>query len=79
MGIYDQIHGECPYCGDFIGRKKGSHEGGCGIQVKDWITPMRSTTYDFYVGDYVPYLVCHITNKPIVETMYVYGSIRKRS
>ena len=50
MGIYDQIHGECPHCGYFIGRKKGEH-GYSGIQIKTWITENRHTTYDFYVGD----------------------------
>jgi len=72
MGIYDQIHGECPHCKCFIGRKKNSKEGDCGIQVKDWITFTRETTYDFYVGDAVPYMVDHLTGQPIVETFREY-------
>ncbi len=69
MGIYDQIHGECPHCGCFIGRKKGE-DGYSGIQIKDWITGQRYTTYDFYVGDCVPFMIDHLTGEPIVETFY---------
>ena len=73
MGIYDQIHGECPHCGFFIGRKKEvSSDRVCGLQIKDWITANRSTTYDFYVGDAVPYMVDHITGMPIVDTFHEY-------
>jgi len=69
MGIYDQFHGSCPWCGKQIGRKKGE-EGFSGFQVKDWIVGGRTTTYDFYPGDKVPYLVDHVTNKPIVQEFF---------
>jgi hypothetical protein len=71
MGIYDQIHGECPYCGLFIGRKNyRDRDGGCGIQIKEWITTGRTTTYDFNVGDVVPHIVSHITGKPVVRPFF---------
>jgi hypothetical protein len=69
MGIYDQIHGACPHCGHFIGRQKGA-DGYSGIQIKDWITRDRMTTYDFYVGDNVPYIVNPQTGKPDVHSFY---------
>ena len=61
MGIYDMIRGECPHC-----------KCESAIQIKDWITFKRETTYTFRVGDSVPYLVDHITGKPIVETFREY-------
>ncbi len=54
MGIYDQIHGECPHCYHFNGRKKGDRYGSCGFQTKTFITRYRRMTHDYYVGDTVP-------------------------
>ena len=53
MGIYDQIHGECPHCGFFNGRKKGVRKGPGGFQTKSLLTNRRMT-YDYYVGDVIP-------------------------
>ena len=64
MGIYDQIHGECPHCGFFNGRRKGVRNGPCGFQVKTWITPYRKMTYDYYVGDAVPNVFRMYIRKP---------------
>ena len=49
MGIYDQLHGECPYCRHTFGRKMGC-AGFSGIQVKKWITGRRTKGFDFFEG-----------------------------
>ena len=59
MGIYDQLHGECPHCGTPI-----------SIQTKAWITHNRDTSYDFYFGDFVPFLTDHRTGQPIVDSFH---------
>jgi hypothetical protein len=65
MGIYDQIHGECPHCGHFNGRKKGK-PGFSGFQIKTFIDRKHRMTYDYYVGDTVPNLFKLYVGKPSV-------------
>jgi hypothetical protein len=69
MGIYDQIHGECPHCGHFNGSKKGTR-GSCGFQTKVFITRYSRTTYDYYVGDTVPNIFQMWVGKPSVIIAY---------